>query len=406
MSSTSGPLAALRVPDFRRLVVGTAISRFGNGLAAVALAFAVLDITGSVTLLGLVVAVRSIANVSLVLLGGVIADRLPRGLVLTGSAVLSGAAQLALAGVVAARLDVVWLIALLSAVNGAASAVSQPLATALVPQTLPAERLQQGNALARMSANTTGLVGTAVAGLVVALAGSAAALAVDGVTFLLAALAWARLRAPAPERTERTSFLRDLVDGWHAFRSQRWLWTIVGAFTVANCLYSGATSVLGPAYADATIGRTAWGLVLAAVPAGLVLGGLVALRIRPRRPLVVAMLCAVPFSLTPVLLAVVPVAAVLIPLVLVVGVGTEVFEVLWQTEMQRRVPAALLARVSSYDLLGSFVAIPVGQLLAAPAAAVLGARPALIWAGVLGAAVLAACLLVRDVRARTVPSTT
>lgn len=399
MAGLRSSLAPLRVPDFRRLVVGTAISRFGNGLASIALAFAVLDLTGSIALLGLVVAARSVANVALVLLGGVLADRLPRGLLLTGSAIVSGLAQLAAAAVFASRLDLVAVLVVLAAVNGAASAVSQPLATALVPQTLPAEHLQEGNVLARISGNTTSLLGVAAGGGVVALAGSAPAVAIDGVTFLVAAAAWSRLRAPAPPRDAATSFLRDLADGWQAFRSQRWLWTIVGAFTVANCMYAGAVDVLGPPHADATIGRPAWGLVMAALPAGLVLGGLVALRVRPRRPLAVAVVCAVPFPSIALALAFVPIPAVLIGLVLVAGITTEVFEVLWQTALQRRVPAELLARVSSYDLLGSFIAIPVGQVLAAPAAALLGVQPALAWAGAVGAVALAACLLVRDVRA-------
>ena len=394
-----GPFEVLRVPDFRALAVGQAISRFGNGLASVALAFAVLDLTGSVGLLGLVVAARSIANVALVLLGGALADRLPRGVLLTGSSVVSGLAQLAFAALVGLRLDLVWALVALAAVNGAASSVSQPLATALVPQTLPAERLQDGNALARMSGNVTSLAGTAIAGLVVALAGSGAAVAVDGVTFLLAAVVWSRLRVAAPERTARSSFAADLAEGWHAFRSRRWLWSIVGAFTIANALYSGAVTVLGPPYADATIGRTAWGVVLAAFPAGLVLGGVLALRLRPRRPLAVAMLCAIPFPVTALVLAVAPVPAVLIAFLLGAGVTTELFEVLWQTALQQRVPGELLARVSSYDLLGSFVAIPIGQLAAAPAAAAIGVRPAMVAAGAVGALVLAACLLVRDVRA-------
>lgn len=392
-------LAPLREADFRRLAVGEAVSRFGSGLASVALAFAVLDLTGSILLLGLVVAARSITNVALVLLGGVLADRLPRGLLLRGSALLSGLAQLTVAAIVAAQIHLIWLIALLAAVNGAASAVSQPLATALVPQTVPPALLQQGNALARMSGNLTGLLGTAVAGVVVAVAGSATALAVDGVTFLLAAIAWLRLTAPAPDREEEASLLRDLVDGWHAFRTRRWLWSIVAAFTVSNCCYAGAVLVLGPAYADVTIGRPAWGLVQASLPAGLVLGGLLALRWRPRRPLVVAVLCAVPFPLMALALGLLPNPVALVAVFLVAGITAEVFEILWQTTMQQRVPEALLARVSSYDLLGSFLAIPLGQVLAAPVAGVLGVRPSMIAAGAAGAVVLLACLLVKEVRA-------
>ncbi|WP_375389989.1 hypothetical protein [uncultured Amnibacterium sp.] len=193
--------------------------------------------------------------------------------------------------------------------------------------------------------------------------------------------------------------MHDLAEGWHASRTRRWLWTVVSAFAISNCCSACAVLVLGPVFADATIGRPARVVVQAALPAGLVLGGVVALRLRPRRPLLVGMLCTVPFPLVALVLGVAPVTAVLVVVFLLAGVGSEVFELLWQTTMQHRVPAELLARVSSYDLLGSFVAIPIGQLLAAPVSAALGVRPSLILAGAVGGAMLLACLLVREVRA-------
>ncbi|MCU1472481.1 MFS transporter [Amnibacterium sp.] len=395
---SGGARAALRVPAFRRLVVGATISRFGNGLATVALAFAMLDLTHSVAALGLVVAARSAANVVLLLVGGALADRLPRRPLLVGSAAISGAAQLGVAGVVAAHLDLVAVVAGLAALNGAAAAVSQPLTTALVPQTLTTELLHEGNTLSRIGTNTASLVGTAVAGAAVAVIGSAAVVGVDGFTFLAAAVAWAGLRVPPLVRTDRTSLLADIAAGWQAFRTRRWLWSVVVAFTVANAAYAGAVTVLGPVYADRVLGRTVWGLALAAITAGFVLGGFVALHVRPRRPLAVAVCCAVPFGAIPALVVLVGVPAVLVVLLLLVGTVTEVFEVLWQTEQQRRVPTELLARVTSYDMLGSYLAIPVGQALAAPMASLVGLRPALLGAGAIGVVALAACLLVKDVR--------
>lgn len=391
-------LAPLRLPVFRRLVLGATISRFGNGLATVALAFAMLDLTHSVAALGLVVAARSVANVALLLVGGALADRLPRRPLLVGSALVSGAAQLAVAAVVAAHLDLVPLVAGLAALNGAAAAVGQPLTTALVPQTLTEDLLHEGNTLSRIGTNTASLLGTAVAGAAVAVIGSAPVVAVDGLTFVAAAIAWSGLHVAPLARGERTSFFADIAAGWHAFRTRRWLWAVVAAFTVANAAYAGAVNVLGPVYADRVLGRAVWGLALAAITGGFVLGGLVALRVRPRRPLAVAVCCAVPFGAVPAVVALVGVPAVLIVTLLAIGVATEVFEVLWQTEQQRRVPAELLARVTSYDMLGSYLAIPVGQALAAPVAALIGLRPALLWAGAIGVVALAACLLVRDVR--------
>ncbi len=69
----------------------------GNGLASVALAFAVLDVTGSLAAVGLVVGARSVANVALLLLGGVIADRVSRSLVLRGGCAAAAASQVLLA---------------------------------------------------------------------------------------------------------------------------------------------------------------------------------------------------------------------------------------------------------------------------------------------------------------------
>jgi len=392
-------MAALRLPAFRRLALGATISRFGNGLATVALAFAMLDLTHSVSALGLVVAARSAANVALLLVGGALADRLPRRPLLVVSALVSGAAQLAIGGVVAAHLDLVALVAGLAAVNGAAAAVAQPLTTALVPQTLTEDLLQEGNTLFRIGTNTASLVGTAVAGVGVAVLGSAPVVGIDGVTFLLAALAWSGLRVERLVRSKRTSLLTDIAEGWHAFRTRRWLWTVVVAFTIANAAYAGAVNVLGPVYADRSIGRAGWGFALAAITAGFVLGGLVALRVRPKRPLAVAVCCVVPFGAIPALVVLIPVPALLVAALLLIGVLTEVFEVLWQVEQQRRVPAELLARVTSYDMLGSFLAIPVGQALAAPIASLVGLQPALLGAGLIGTVALASCLLVKDVRA-------
>jgi MFS family permease len=396
--SRGRPVAVLRLPAFRRLLLGTAVSRFGNGLATVALAFAMLDLTRSVAALGLVIAARSVANVALLLLGGALADRLPRRPLLVVSAVVSGAAQLGVAAVVAAHLDLVALVAGLAALNGAAAAVAQPLTTALVPQTLTEDVLHEGNTLFRIGTNTASLVGTGVAGAGVAVLGSAVVVGADGVTFLLAALIWSGLRVARLPRTERTSLFADIAAGWHAFRTRRWLWTVVVAFTIANAAYAGAVNVLGPVYADRALGRAVWGLALAAITAGFVLGGFVALKVRPRRPLAVAVCCAAPFGAVPALVVLVGVPGVLVVALLLVGAATEVFEVLWQTEQQRRVPAELLARVTSYDMLGSFLAIPVGQALAAPIASLVGLRPALLGAGVIGVVALVSCLLVRDVR--------
>jgi MFS family permease len=407
VSSASGAFAPLRIRSFRWLVLGSTIGRLGSGIAPIALAFAVLDVSHSIAALGLVVGARSVANVLLTLFGGVLADRLPRRLLLVGSSTASAGTQFAVAVVIASRLDAIGLLMALAALNGAVDAVGRPLSTAVIPQTLPQPLLQAGNALSRIGFNAAGFLGTAIGGIIVAAFGSAPGIAIDAVSFLLAAGCYAFVSLPPSERIGGTSMFADLAAGWVAFRSRQWLWAVVAAFTVANCAYAGSIGVLGPELADRTFGRAAWGFVLAAFTAGFVVGGFVALRIRPRRPMLVAVLCALPFGLLPLPLALLPSPFALIPIFFVAGIAVEVFEIQWQTALQTQIPTAMLARVVAYDLLGSFVAIPVGQVLAAPLALALGVQTTLVVSAAVAVAALAACLLspqIRRMRALSEPA--
>lgn len=273
-------------PAFRWLVAARTTSLLGNSVAPVALAFAVLDLTGRAVDVGLVVAARSLANVLLLLFGGVLADRLPRQLLLVGSSLAAAATQAAVAGLVLSGEATVPTLAVLSAVNGAVAAVAFPAAAALTPQTVPPALLQPANALLRLGTNTSAIGGATAGGLLIAAAGPGYGLAVDAATYALAAGLFSRIRltgrvAPAAS----SSVLVDLRDGWAEFTARRWTWVVVAQFTVVNAAFLGTTAVLGPVVADQSVGRAAYGLVLAAQTAGLLLGGLVALRWQPDRPL-------------------------------------------------------------------------------------------------------------------------
>ena len=396
--SGGADLAPLRIPAFRWLTAGGTISRLGSGMAPIALAFGVLDLDGSAVELGLVVAARSIANIAFLLFGGALADRLPRSVLLTGSSVASAVTQAAVAVVIGARVDALWLLIALAAVNGAVSAIGQPVVTALVRESVPGELLTSANALHRLGVNTAGVIGTALAGIVVAFAGSAAGIAVDAATFAVAALCFARLRTAAPTRETRTSIWRDIADGWSAFASRTWLWAVVAAFTVLNAVWAGTADVLAPVVADASFGRAALGFVFAANTAGFLVGGLVALRLRPRRPLLVGLLVTLPIAAAPLLLVGPSPVWLLLPAFFVLGIGVELFEVLWQTALQTHIDASLLARVASIDMVGSFVAIPIGQLAAGPAAHAIGLPQALLLGAVLGVVGVAGCIAVPQVR--------
>ncbi|MDG4821947.1 MFS transporter [Asanoa sp. WMMD1127] len=396
-----GLLAPLRHRPFRFLIAGRTTTMLGNAVAPIALSFAVLDLTGSARDLGLVVGARSLANVVFILFGGVIADRLPRHLVMVGASTLAGATQAAVAVTVLTGTATIPLLLALSAVNGVAAAVAFPAISAILPQTVPAGVLQQANAINRLAWNSAMIAGASLGGLLVATAGPGWGLAVDAGTFFLAGLLFALVRLPRRERpdaAERFGFFTEMRLGWSAFASRTWLWTVVAGFCVINAALSGSVTVLGPVVADESFGRATWGLILAVETAGMIVGALVAMRIRVSRLLFYGVLWCLGDALLVLALGLTPAVLVLLVAGFVVGFALEQFTVAWDTTMQEHVPSELLARVYSYDMLGSILAVPIGQVAAGPLAEHFGVRPTLVGAAALMALATAAMLLSRDVR--------
>ena len=394
--SRLGPLAER---EFRLLFLGRTTSFAGNAFASVALAFAVLDLTGSKSDLGFVLAAREVPQVIFVLAGGIWADRLPRHHVMVGSNVLSGATQAGVAALLLSGQARIWELVVLAAANGTSSAFFFPASQGIVPQTVPMPMLQRANALLRLGLNASWIGGAALGGVVVAATSPGTAIAVDAGGFLLAAAFVGAMRLPAGPAMEGGNFLAELAEGWQEFRSRPWLWAIVLQFSIVNAAGNGTENVLGPAVAKAHLGGAgAWGLVLATQSLGLVAGGLLLLRVRPRRILLTATFGVLLGPLVLVTLAVpLPLAAV-VPAAFVAGFGIEIFGVLWDTAMQQEIPGDKLSRVASYDALGSIVLIPIGLSVSGPIAAAVGTRATFLGATALILAATLAVLLVEDVR--------
>jgi predicted MFS family arabinose efflux permease len=391
-------LAPLRHPAFRRLVAGRTITTLGNAVAPVALAFAVLDLTGSVRDLGLVVGARSLTNVVFVLAGGVIADRLPRQLVMVASSLLAAASQATVAVLVLTGTATIPLLAALSAANGLVAAFALPATAALVPQTVPEGIRQQANALNRLGFNAAMIVGASAGGMLVAAVGPGWGLAVDATTFAVAAGCFALVRVPSTRTGRGADAFTELREGWTEFIGRTWLWVVVLGFCFANAAIAGGVQVLGPAVADDTVGRRAWGLVLAAQTAGMVVGALLAIRVRVRGLLRYGVACFAGEAVLLLALAAVPRVDALLVSAFVAGLAVEQFAIAWDTTMQQQIPAEKLARVYSYDILGSFVAIPLGEVAAGPAAHALGTEPALLVAAGIVLLAVIGMLASRDVR--------
>ncbi len=419
-------VAPLRLRPYRYWLAGRSVNALGNAFAPIALAFAVLDLTGSATDLGLVVGIRMLVNVLFLLFGGALADRMPKHLLMVGAAVAAAVSQAAVAALVLTGTATIPLLVLLAAVNGMVAALSMPASSAIVPQLVPADLRQQANALGRLFLNAAAVVGAPVGGIVVAAAGPGVGIAVDAGAFLLSAVLFALIRLPrrdeqpavvagseravtvadgpepesvtTPVAQARGGIVTDLRTGWSAFVSRTWLWVVVAGFCAINAAISGGFQVLGPIVADDTIGRRAWGFVLAAQTAGMIAGAVVAMRLRLRRLLLVGVVCTAAEALPLFVLGIRPHLGLMLAAGFVAGLGLEQFGVAWETTMQEHVPADKLARVYSYDMVGSFVAIPLGQILAGPVSEAAGIEATLIGAGLLILLAVAGMLASRDVR--------
>jgi predicted MFS family arabinose efflux permease len=385
-------LGVLRERDFRLLWLGGTISAVGDGLAPIAVFFAVLHLTDSVSSLGTVAAAGWIPRVAFVLLGGAIADRLPRRRVMVASDLLQCAAQATLAALLISGAVAFWHIVALQLVRSTASAFFAPAAIGLTPQLVPPERLQPANAVFGLSASVVSVAAPGVSGALVAAAGPGSAIAVDAGTFLASASFLLALRPRLPvARPAAEPLVAGLAAGWREFRSRTWLWTIVVQFAVFHMLVYAPIVVLTPLIAKQSLGGAgALGIVQTAGAAGGVAGGLVALRIRPRRPLLFGTL--ITFGVIPALALWAlraPVAAIAVATIFN-GMTATVFLALWETTLQREIPPHVLSRVAAWDALGSFAFIPVGLFLVGPISHVIGVSGTL-W---LGAAYTAASILV------------
>jgi len=411
-------LTVLRYAGFRRLFLAQTVNLLGSAIAPIALAFAVLGQPGgSATDLGLILAARALGQVAFLLFGGVLADRMPRLRLMTAANLIACAAQGSVAGLFLAGPAPLAAVAGLAAVNGAAAALFLPAARGVVPQLIPADQLQPGNALLRLSRNGASIAGAALAGGLLAVDDPGWALACDAASFLISALLLTRvgthvttvtITVGAGRQDGSPSILRDLREGWREFRARSWVWLPVARFTMVNGCFA-VIWVLGPVVARQDLGGApAWAAVLTANAIGLVGGSLLALRLRPARPLRLA--CAATFGFLPpffLLAAAAPVWLIAASM-LVNGVCVDIFEVLWDTALQRHVPPGLLSRITSYDLLGSFALGPLGLALAGPAAAAAGLAATLTGAGLLLAAASVVPLLsraVRDLEASPAPGT-
>ena len=386
---------------YRKLFAARTISNVGNGIAPIALAFGILALPGATpTSLSIVLAAQAIPLIIVLPIGGVIADRLGRARVIAVTdLILSGFVAIVAYLFISGNVTIPLLV-VLSFITGILNGLWWPAFSGLIPDVVEDEFLQPANAYVSVAANGGLVVGAAVGGLLVAAVGSGFAIAVDALSFLVAGLLVFSFREASPPHVSGESMLGDLTHGWRVFTSFRWVVIVVLAFSIIVMALFGAEQVMGPVLAIEHYGGAAgWAVVLGFQSVGLLIGALLASRIRIKHPMVFGMLITLtlPFWLVTLAFAA--------PLWVVAigsfawGVSIEMFQVLWFTALQVNVPREALSRVGSYDAMGSLMFGPIGLALAGPLIVLVGLQAGFLIAAAVALVAILATLLSRSVRA-------
>src|SRR5215468_7907099 len=343
--------------DFRLLLADRLLAPAAFAFSMVGVSFAVLDATGSTADLSYVLAAQILPALVFALAGGVFADRFAPQRVIVAANLMIAAGEGGFGLLVLLGQPQLWQMIGLETLTGAGMAVFYPASQALLPRLVPDRLLQEASALSRLAMNAAQMAGAAIAGVFVAAAGPGWALATCGIGMLGTVPLLLAIRAPGVARTQSPSVLRELRDGWSAFAARRWLWATTCQYSVILAAWYGSFDVLGPVVARRHLGgAAAWGLITAADAVGLIIGGVIAMRFTVQRPIRFVVLIGATCALTP------------------------------------------LARVSSYDIIGSVSAMPLGALLAGPIAAAVGVSATQYGAAALIVVASALTMLVPEVR--------
>lgn len=405
MTSADSPAVRPRRPswagrNYSLLTASAVVTNLGSHGATIAAAFAVLESGGDAGDVGLVAAARTVPLVLFLLIGGAVADRLPRHHVMVAANTLNCLSQAAFAALVLAGEPQLWQMMLLTALGGTGHAFFSPAAEGMLLSSVHGDQAARAFAAFRMAMQSAALGGAALGGAMVAVLGPGWVLAVDAVAFAVAGSLRSFLDVShIPAREPGGGLLADLREGWREFAGRSWLWVIVLQFAVANAVIGAAQSVYGPLVArDSLGGAGPWGLALASFAAGTVAGAVLMMRWKPRRLLLAGTLCVFPLALPAAALAVPAPMAVLCAVMLVTGVTIEVFGVSWMTALHQEIPEDKLSRVAAYDWFGSVAMLPLATALAGPAEHAFGRTPALWGCATLVVVVTAGALSVPDVR--------
>jgi MFS family permease len=385
---------------FSSLAISRFISNVGNGVSPIALAYGVLSLPNATGRdLSIVMAARFVPLLAFMLFGGVIADRFQRNRLVGGSDMLGSFLAAVSAISLIAGFSSTWLLALMGGLFGILNAIWWPAMSGVLPEILPKEKLQEGNAVIGLLTNFGYIIGTLGGGILVSSVGAGWGLLVDAISFFIAGVIVWNLPILGKLKEKSPGIIHDLVVGWKEFISRSWVVAMVLTFALINMAFESMLSVLGPLnFSDPTTGPKQWSYNLAGLSVGMLLGGIWVLKIKIARPLYLAMVLIALSAVWDYALAFdLPMAFSVLAAVFS-GISLEIFMVTWNTSLQSHVPEESYSRVSSYDTLGSFGIAPLGIVIAGPLAMHFGVNTILFITGTTTLIASIASLLVPSVR--------
>jgi predicted MFS family arabinose efflux permease len=380
--------------NFKLVFSSRAISYVGTYLAPIAVAFAILDLHGSATAVGLSFAAWTLAQVSMLSLGGVIGDRFPRRTVMIASDVCSTAVRAAMGLLLVTGHAQVWELIALQACGGASVAFYNPAFYGLVREIVPTESLQRANSYLAIARYAAFPLGAALGGVIVATVGPGTALLFDAATYAASASLLSFVHVKSVARAS-ASFIRELRDGWSAFVENQWVWVTCLWISLYFVFTYAPFFVLGPYIAKHSMGgASTWGAVVTGEGVGALVGSVAGLRLNARKPLLLVGYVFLPTAIQSVLLAFHAPVYALAPAAALAGFGFACGSVIWDTALQRTIASEKLARVGAYAWMSAMVFLPAGYALAGPIASVVGTRAYLLFGAVwLIASTLCLCRL-------------
>ncbi|MEV8590506.1 MFS transporter [Streptomyces sp. NPDC051180] len=389
-----------RSSRFRLFFTARGTSLLADGMLMVSITTSVLAAGYGASGVGYALAAWMTPIVLLILFGGALADKFTPRVMMVGADAVRMAAMLTLAALLGGGEVRLWHVMALMAVSGAATAMFQPGLAALVPQV--AEDIQRANALLRIAEAICTLLGPGLAGLLAAYWSTAGSFLVIAAAYALSALGLLSLRGLRTGGDDGDDsddpLLRRLATGWHEFRSRSWLWGVIVVWAVYGLFVFGPSLPLGAALLTEQHGASGYGWIASADGAGTIVGGLLGMRVRPGRPLVAGACAMFFFTLNPLAPALGWSFTVTALTGAVAGCGFAFWGVMWATSVQSHIPLAVLSRVSAYDIAGSIMVIPLGRVLAGPAADAYGADRVLLFSSVMGLVCIGVMLAVPAVR--------